>query len=81
MSDQNPEPSVQSGAVDTHCHLFMLEGEPPAVVEAARAAGVDRLICVGVDADSSRRSLELLPSSDLPGHWIFHLKAAATRLE
>jgi TatD DNase family protein len=62
MSDQNPEPSVQSGAVDTHCHLFMLEGEPPAVVEAARAAGVDRLICVGVDAESSRRSLELADS-------------------
>ena len=62
MSDQNPEVSVQSGAVDTHCHLFLLDREPPEVVETARAAGVDRLICVGVDAPTSRRSLELADS-------------------
>ena len=36
MSDQNPEVSVQSGAVDTHCHLFLLDREPPEVVETAR---------------------------------------------
>jgi TatD DNase family protein len=62
MSDRNPELSVQPGAVDTHCHLFLLEREPPEVVEAARAAGVGRLICVGVDAPTSRRSLELADS-------------------
>src|SRR6187401_3459234 len=54
MSDQNPEVSVQSGAVDTHCHLFLLDREPPEVVETARA--------VGVDAPTSRRSLELADS-------------------
>ena len=32
------------------------------MVEAARAAGVDRLICVGVDPETSRRSLELADS-------------------
>ena len=62
MSDQNPEVSVQSGAVDTHCHLFLLDRQPPDVVEAARAAGVERLICVGVDASTSRRSLDLADS-------------------
>jgi TatD DNase family protein len=62
MSDQNPELSVQPGAVDTHCHLFLLDRQPPDVVEAARAAGVGRLICVGVDAPTSRRSLELADS-------------------
>lgn len=62
MSDQNPELAVQSGAVDTHCHLFLLDRQPPEVVEAARAAGVSRLICVGVDAATSRRSLELADS-------------------
>jgi TatD DNase family protein len=62
MSDQNPEPSVQPGAVDTHCHLFLLDRQPPDVVEAARVAGVGRLICVGVDAPTSRRSLELADS-------------------
>ncbi len=62
MSDQNPEPPGQTGAVDTHCHLFMLDREPQAVVETAKAAGVGRLICVGVDAETSRRSLELADS-------------------
>jgi len=32
------------------------------VVETARAAGIDRLICVGVDPETSRRSLELAES-------------------
>ena len=45
--------------MDTHCHLFLLDHEPTDVVETARAAGVDRLICVGVDPETSRRSLEL----------------------
>ncbi|MEO8293393.1 MAG: TatD family hydrolase [Actinomycetota bacterium] len=62
MSDQNPELAVQSGAVDTHCHLFLLDRDPADVVEAARLAGVGRLICVGVDAPTSRRSLELADS-------------------
>ena len=59
VSDQNPELPVQSGAVDTHCHLFLLDRQPADVVETARAAGVDRLICVGVDTETSARSLEL----------------------
>ena len=62
MSDKNPEVPGQSGAVDTHCHLFLLDSEPSGVVEAAKAAGVDRLICVGVDPETSRRSLELADS-------------------
>jgi TatD DNase family protein len=52
----------QPGAVDTHCHLFLLDSEPSGVVEAARAAGVDRVICVGVDPETSRKSLELAES-------------------
>lgn len=59
VSDQNPELTVQPGAVDTHCHLFLLDREPSDVVETAKAAGVDRLLCVGVDVDTSRRSLEI----------------------
>jgi TatD DNase family protein len=48
--------------VDTHCHLFLLDLEPAHVVETARAAGVDRLICVGVDPETSARSAELADS-------------------
>jgi TatD DNase family protein len=59
VDDQNPELPVHTGAVDTHCHLFLAEREPADVVEAANAAGVDRLICVGVDPATSVRALEL----------------------
>jgi TatD DNase family protein len=62
MSGPNPELPVQRGVVDTHCHLFLVDREPSLVVEAARGAGVDRLICVGVDPATSARSLELADS-------------------
>jgi len=45
--------------IDTHCHLFMMEGEPQDQVEVAREAGLDALVCVGVDRETSRRSREL----------------------
>jgi TatD DNase family protein len=62
MSDRNPELPVDGGAVDTHCHLFLVDREPQLVVEDARAAGVGTLICAGIDPDSSRRSVELAES-------------------
>jgi TatD DNase family protein len=58
----NPQSAVEAGAVDTHCHLFLLSGEPASAVEAARRAGVGRMICVGIDPGSSRRSVELAES-------------------
>lgn len=62
MDEPNPEPTVQTGAVDTHCHLFLLDDDPATAVEAARSAGVDTLVCVGIDPESSRRSVELAES-------------------
>ena len=59
----NPQPLVQiSGAVDTHCHLFLMEADPAESVAAAREAGVTHLICVGIDPESSRTSRELAES-------------------
>jgi TatD DNase family protein len=49
-------------AVDTHCHLFLMEGDTAEVVRSARREGVERMVCVGIDPDSSRRSLELAES-------------------
>jgi TatD DNase family protein len=62
MGGPNPEPPVQTGMVDTHCHLFLIDREPSLVVETAMAAGVDRMICVGIDPETSARSLELADS-------------------
>ena len=62
MGRKNPELPVQSGAVDTNCHLFLMGVEPAVAVETARAAGVERMICVGVDVETSRRSLEIADS-------------------
>jgi TatD DNase family protein len=62
MGRKNPELPVQSGAVDTHCHLFLMGVEPAVAVEVARAAGIERMICVGVDVETSRRSLEIADS-------------------
>jgi TatD DNase family protein len=56
------EPRPVRGAVDTHCHLFLIERDPKELVDEARRAGVDRLVCVGIDPPSSRRSLELAES-------------------
>jgi TatD DNase family protein len=55
-------PQAASSAVDTHCHLFLLEEAPAAALAAARDAGVGRVVCVGIDPDTSRRSLELAES-------------------
>ncbi|HEY3208809.1 MAG TPA: TatD family hydrolase [Actinomycetota bacterium] len=49
-------------AVDTHCHLFLMETDPAEAVAEAREAGVTRLVCVGIDPDSSRKSRELAES-------------------
>lgn len=48
--------------IDTHCHLFMMEGEPQEQVDAALGAGLEALVCVGVDRETSRRSRELADS-------------------
>jgi TatD DNase family protein len=49
-------------ATDTHCHLFLMEGDTAEMVRSARREGVERMVCVGIDPDSSRRSLELAES-------------------
>jgi len=52
-------------AVDTHCHPFLMEEEPGAIAARAREAGVGRLVCVGIDPESSQASLAMAES--LPG--------------
>jgi len=50
---------------DTHCHL-QYEGMPPDALERAAAAGVERVVCIGTDADHSRRAIALAADSSSP---------------
>ena len=53
---------VEGPLIDTHCHLFLMEGDPASSVDSARAAGLEVLVCVGIDAETSRRSRDLADS-------------------
>jgi TatD DNase family protein len=55
---QAPAPLPVS-VLDSHTHLDLVGGEPAAQIAAAAAVGVDRLVQVGVDLDSSRWAVEL----------------------
>lgn len=60
----DPAEAIQPVAemVDTHCHLFLMDGDASAIAAEARAAGVGALVCVGVDRESSERSRDLAES-------------------
>jgi TatD DNase family protein len=55
-------PALPTGAIDTHCHLYLMEVDPADAVASAHAAGVERMVCVGIDPETSARSLELAES-------------------
>ena len=50
---------------DTHCHL-QYEGMPADALDRAAAAGVERVVCIGTDADQSRRAIALAADSSRP---------------
>ncbi len=52
-----PEP-LPADALDSHCHLDLIERPAGEVIAAARAAGIRRMVTVGVDVPSSRWSAE-----------------------
>ena len=52
-----PEP-LPAAALDAHCHLDLIEEPAGEVLAAARAAGITRVITVGVDLPSSRWSAD-----------------------
>jgi TatD DNase family protein len=54
-----PAPDPLPGpALDAHCHLDLIEQPEPEVLAAARAAGITRMVTVGVDLPSSRWSAD-----------------------
>ena len=52
---------LQPNLIDSHCHLPMIEAEggPAAVIDAARAAGVRRMLCVAVDSATFPQVLQV----------------------
>lgn len=47
---------------DSHCHL-QYDGLPADALERAAAAGVDRMICIGTDAEQSKQAIEVAASA------------------
>lgn len=47
--------------IDTHAHLFdeRFDNDLPAVLERAAKAGVERIVCLGIDLESSRASIRI----------------------
>ena len=56
MSAPAPPPALPRPALDAHTHLDMIDRPVEAVMAAARAAGIVRVITVGTDLESSRWS-------------------------
>jgi TatD DNase family protein len=50
--------------VDTHCHLGLCEAPVGGLVAAARAAGLRRILTVGLDEQSNAQALELAGEYD-----------------
>ena len=51
---------------DSHCHLHLCDdAAPPALVAAARAAGVDGIVTIGIDVGSSRLAIEIARDNDV----------------
>ena len=52
--------------IDTHCHLYYEEklGDPHAAIQRALEAGVDRMICIGTNAETSRSALAFADQYD-----------------
>ena len=50
--------------VDTHCHLDSLEGDLESFLERASLAGVEHLVTIGTDLESSRTAIGLAERHD-----------------
>ncbi|MGC1287011.1 MAG: TatD family hydrolase, partial [Streptosporangiaceae bacterium] len=48
-----PEP-LPAEALDSHCHLDLIERPVPEVLAEARAAGIVKVVTIGVDLPTSR---------------------------
>jgi TatD DNase family protein len=66
-SKEQPPPAPEPLAVavaDSHCHLDIMGGDVQSQLDLARSVGIDTVVQVGVDLESSRLSAELAERYD-----------------
>jgi len=66
-SQEEPPPAPEPLAVpvaDSHCHLDIMGGDVQAQLDLARSVGIDTVIQVGVDLESSRLSAQIADQYD-----------------
>jgi TatD DNase family protein len=51
-------------ALDSHCHLDLIEADVEDVLAAAKAVGIERVVQIGIDVASSQWSADLADSRD-----------------
>jgi TatD DNase family protein len=51
-------------AIDSHCHLDLMQVDVDEIMTAAKAVGIERVVQIGIDVPSSRWSVELAASRD-----------------
>ncbi|HEX3823823.1 MAG TPA: TatD family hydrolase [Mycobacteriales bacterium] len=51
-------------ALDSHCHLDLMDAEVAEVMTAAHAVGIERVVQIGIDVPSSQWSAEVAASRD-----------------
>ncbi len=61
MTDETPLPSE---ALDSHCHLDLLDTPVPEVLRDARAAGITRVVTIGIDLATSRWAADCAAAHD-----------------
>jgi TatD DNase family protein len=63
--DAPPAPDrLTTAAIDSHCHLDLMEVTVEETMAAAKAVGIERVVQIGVDVESSRWGAELAASRD-----------------
>lgn len=55
---------MASSLVDSHCHIPLIKADPASVIAAARANGVEHMLCVSVDLESYPQVLALAEEYD-----------------
>ena len=63
--DQPPAPDpLPAPALDSHCHLDIMGGDPAEILAAGRAVGIERVVTVGIDVPSSQWCADIAAKHD-----------------